>query len=198
MNTALPCYYPGNFNPPTKYDLKITQWLCRKIHDVSEVIVVIGKSKPGEMAIEDKAAIWEEYLNDNLHAPISIKIDRDNSPLSAIHKMYESLPKDAFTIAVPEEVAKNQQFQSHFEVFPRYEIIITPNYDKTSSQQMIDAAAAGDLQKFSEFVPGELSLDIKKKIMSIVKPEEQQSTDEVLGWDKTMNELYARYGLVKP
>ena len=197
-NQPTKCYFPGSFAPPTKFDLKIAQWLSRKIYDVSEVIVVIGKSEPGEITPDQKADIWGDYLPRQQFGSITIHKDLKNSPLTSIYKMHERLPEDAFSIALPEHVAKNETFQSHFEIFPNYEIIITPKYDSNASTSMTAAAEAGDLREFSKYVPTELSIEKKKEIMDYLKPVDKDPQNEVLGeryLNGMLGNLYTQYGL---
>ena len=110
--------------------------------------------------------------------------------------MHERLPEDAFSIAVPDKIARNEAFQSHFEIFPHYQIIIAPAYDKDAASKMIEAEASKDLREFSKYVPAELSIDQKKEIMEMVQP--QDPVGEVLGeqwWSNMLGDLYERYGL---
>lgn len=187
------CYFPTDSAIPTKFDLKIAQWLSRKIHDVSEVIVVIGKSEKGQLTPSQKSDVWRTYLNDNRFAPIYLHVDEEHSPLTAVYKMHERLPKDAFTLALPENVAKNETFQSHFEVFPNYDIIIVPKYDKQASVQMLAALEAGDFREFSKYLPGELPLSDKQAIFDSLKTKEP-ALNEVY-WNGMINDLYTQYGL---
>lgn len=90
MRKRLKTYFPGEFNPPTKYDLDIAKWLSRKTLDVSEVIIVIGKDKEGELTQADKEAIWDLYLGDNVSAPIKVVKSQNLSPLSYIYKEQEN------------------------------------------------------------------------------------------------------------
>lgn len=190
-------YFPGEFSPANKYDKKIAEWLSNKTHDVSEVVVVIGKSKDGEMTGEQKYDLWNQYLLNNKQANISIYKDDKNSPLTAIYKLQERLPEDAFGIALPEKIAKNKDFQEVFAMFPNYEVIITPPYEDGVSESMMEALAEDDLRKFIKGLPPELSMDAKKEIFDSLKPEkvEEEGVLSERYWRDMLSGMYNRYGL---
>ena len=192
-NVPIRCYFPTNPSLPTKFDLKIVHWLSRKAYDVSDVVIVVGKGGSDQPSVDQRYALWSEYLKDGQFAYISVYKDEENSPLTAIYKMHERSPENEFSIAVPESIAKNETFQSHFELFPNYEIIITPNYDRGYSEKMAAAAANGDFREFNKYLPSELSLDRKQAILDMIKPEEPVLNEAY--WTNMLNTLYTNYGL---
>jgi hypothetical protein len=194
--TAVKCFFPGDFSPPTKYDLMLVQWLGKKAYEVSEVVIVIGKAKEGEVTPDQKKDIWLDYLSSNQQSNIVVHKDDKSSPLSAIYKMQERSPEDAFSIAVPESVAKNETFQQHFEVFPNYQIIITPVFNKDASMEMNNAIASNDFEAFAKNLPGSIPLSKKQEIFKSLKP--QDPVSEILDqqyWNKSLKELYNQYGI---
>lgn len=195
-NNPVVCYFPGEFSPPNKFDLSIALWLSKKIHDISAVVIVLGKSKEGEISLEQKLEIWQSYLASSHNSRISIHKDEENSPLTSIYKMHEHSPESAFSIALPESIAKNESFQSHFEVFPRYQVYITPPYDKTTSDKMLSAAQEGDLKEFSKHTPANLSLTTKQDLMGLLKPEEPVEDNSVMSeryWKQAVQEMFLKY-----
>jgi hypothetical protein len=179
-------------------DVQLAQWLGRRTTDVSELIVVIGKSEPGDrITPEQKEHIWRMYLADSKYAPVTIHKDEANSPLTSIYKLNEGHPGDPFSIAIPDNIAKNETFQTHFEVFPNYQIIITPSYDREVNTKINEALNNGDFREFSKYIPPTLPLDRKQEIFDYLKPAPKQD-EGVLGedfWRTTMNGLYEKYGL---
>lgn len=165
----IPYYFPGEFSPANRYDLNIAQWLSRKVYEVSEVIIVIGKGSEEDLPIDLRADIWQEYLKNNKYGSISVHKDDRNSPLTSIYKMHERLPEDAFGIALPEKVAKNKDFQDHFAVFTDYEVIITPPYDKDTSGKMLSDAASDDFKGFSQGLPPSMPLEAKQGLFKDIK-----------------------------
>lgn len=196
-STANKCFFPGEFSPPNKYDLMIAQWLMRKTMDVSQVIVVIGKAVEGEMTPEEKRDLWLEYIPSDLQGNIAIYKDESNSPLSAIYKMQERSPDEMFSIAVPESIAKNENFQHHFNVFPNYEIIITPKSHTDASAEMNSALVDKDFTLFSKNLPNTLSLQKKQEIFKNLSMEKSPVGD-ILNekyWNDSINQLYNQYGI---
>lgn len=194
--SAVKCFFPGDFAPPTKYDLMLVQWLSKKAYEVSEVVIVIGKAKEGEISPDQKKDLWLDYLSNSQQSNIVVHKDDKSSPLSAIYKMQERSPEDAFSIAVPESVAKNPTFQQHFEVFPNYQIVVTPVYNKDASDEMNAALANNDFEAFSQNLPGTLPLSKKQEIFKNLKPQEPVS--EILDkqyWSNSLKELYNQYGI---
>lgn len=176
MRKRLKTYFPGEFNPPTKYDLDIAKWLSRKTLDVSEVIIVIGKDKEGELPQADKEAIWDLYLGDNVSAPIKVVKSQNLSPLSYIYKEQENASEEAFSIALDEDTSNDERFQSHFDMFANYEVIITPSHQK---QDLVALAKEGDFEKFSSSLPSALPKQDKQKIFNLVKGPVQDPVDEI-------------------
>jgi hypothetical protein len=195
MRTRLKTYFPGEFNPPTKYDLDIAKWLSRKTLDVSEVIIVIGKDKEGELSQADKAGVWELYLGDNVSAPISIVKSQNLSPLSYIYKQQENAPEEAFAIALDQETADDERFQSHFDMFSNHEVIITPSHEK---QDLTSLAKEGDFKKFSSALPSSLPKEDKQKVFNLVKGPEKDPVDEVFTvnyWKNNLGNLLEKAGI---
>lgn len=195
---TLPYYFPGEFSPPNRYDLNIAQWLLRKIHDVSSVTILIGKSKPGEMSIEQKVDLWDEYLSNLKSGQISVHTDENNSPLTSIYKTHESMPEEPFGIALPESITKNEDFQNHFNIFTGCSMIVTPPYDnKGVTKKMMSALSSSDFREFSTYLPTDMSISQKQDIFDKMKPETppEQENDILTEkfWDMSMKNLYNKY-----
>lgn len=199
MNSEpLKCYFPTESNPPTKYDLRVAQWLSRKVLDVSEVVVVVGKSSDGSITPQQKYDAWQCYIKEVHGSPISVYKDEERSPVMAIYNLQEPNHKDAFTIALPEIAAKNEQFQRAFEMFINYQVIITPPYDRKVHKQMLEALNAGSYKDVCTYLPPELSKEEKRQVYEILKPNKVEEGTPVATkefWHKTMNEVYSRYNL---
>lgn len=191
------CYFPGDFNPATKLDFKVAQWLSRKIFDVNEVVIVLGKSDKGQLSLEDRYYFWEMYLKTHQEGKIVIYKDPLNSPLTAIYKMHERLPGGDFSIALPERVAKNEDFQSHFEIFPNYQVIITPNYDKKMSEYMLQAVEQGDQREFYKFLPATLTIEEKGQLFNRLKTDKEQEPAVVTEkyWKDMVGSILSNAGL---
>lgn len=86
------------------------------------------------------------------------------------------MTEEAFSIALDEETSNDERFQSHFDMFANYEVIITPSHQK---QDLVALAKEGDFKKFSASLPSALPKEDKQKIFNLVKGPVQDSVDEI-------------------
>lgn len=180
MAQAIPYYYPGKFSPPNKYDLNIVKWLLRKTYDVASVTVVVGNIPSDTITIDQKMDLWDTFLNTNLDGQVNVIKDEQNSPLAAIYKIQERSPKDAFGIAITQDVAKNEDFKSTYSFFPNYEVIITPNYDAEAITSLKASIEQNDFKVFSKYMPDSMSVEEKHKAFKNIKPVEQYSSNPMM------------------
>lgn len=170
MRKPIPYYYPGKFSPPNKYDLSIAKWLSRKTFDVSNVIIVVGKFPTDIMPVELKVELWQDFLSQNKEADISVIADKDNSPLTTVYKIQERSKEDAFGVAVPESLAKNEDFKTTFSVFPNYEVILTPTYSVEDASAVTRALEQDDFKTYSKYMPDFMSVEEKFEMFKKSKP----------------------------
>ena len=204
------CYYPGDFVLPNKYDLQKAQWLARKMHEVSEVIIVIGKDVKGEIPSKLKRDIWKEMLRYSSGEPIDVDMSDKYSPLTAIYKQHEGDVNSPFAIALDRDIAEDETVQTTFEAFPNYEIILLPTSPKSNlSKEMVSAVESDDFNTFSAGLPPEMTKDIKRKLFGLIKanmpqlkpsnddepPVQDATTNE--WWDRNLKPLYNKFGLSK-
>ena len=195
MRTRIKTYYPEDFNPPSRYNLHTAIWLAKKSLDVSEVIIVVGKNKDGEISQEAKLEIWDIYLRGSVGAPIRVIKSENLSPLSHIYREQENNLEEPFCVALDEETANDERFKSYFEAFPNYEVIITPPYHK---EDLVSLAQEDNIKKFNSFLPTELTKEDKKIILGLVKGAEQEPVDEVLTrgyWKNAISNILEKAGI---
>ena len=71
MYNKFPCYYPGDFNPPTKYHLNTMEWLLGR-PEIGHVYIVIGNNDQNQLTQEKKVKLWEMLIRHSFSPNVSI------------------------------------------------------------------------------------------------------------------------------
>jgi hypothetical protein len=163
-----PCYYPGEFSPPTKMHLNALYWLLNR-PEVSHVHVVIGKDQPGGITQEQKAKLWEILLKSSFSPEATVIKSKDNGPLSEVYSVFEKKPESAAYIALDEKSARNKKFQKKFDKFPAYGIQLVPSQFFKSSNNLYQAVQNDDKETVKSELPDDFSDAQIDEYMKILK-----------------------------
>lgn len=206
--TPIPCYYPGEFIVPNKYDLQIAYWLARKSNEVQTLTIVIGKDDNKSIPGTLKEEIWNAMLNATGGEMISVHRSDKYSPLTYIYKKHERDTMSPFALGLDRATAEDKNFQETFDTYPNYEIILLPRPPKdTLAQEMYTAIKQDDFKTFSAGLPPELTKESKKELFDKIKaampqnspinddepPVQDATTNE--WWDRNLKSLYSKFGL---
>ena len=166
MQEQHPCYYPGEFAPPTKMHLNALYWLLN-IPEVSHVHIVIGKDN-GPISQDQKAKMWEILLKSEFSPQATVIKSKDKGPLSEVYSIFEEKGKPAY-LALDEKAARNKGLQKKFAKFPNYGMQLLPSQFSKSSANLHQAAIDGDKETVKSELPDDFSdsqIDEYMKILS--------------------------------
>jgi len=172
-----PCYYPGEYSPPTKMHLNTVHWLLQK-PEIAHVHIVIGKDVPGQPTQEQKAKLWELLLKSKFAPQASIIKSKENGPVSEIYETFNKKKTLPGFIALDEKASRNKKFQSRFECFPYYGIQLVPSQYYKSSKSVMDAIQSGDDNVIRTNLPEDFTEEMIEAYIKILKapePSEVQS-----------------------
>ena len=154
MQEQHPCYYPGEFAPPTKMHLNALYWLLN-IPEVSHVHIVIGKDN-GPISQDQKAKMWEILLKSEFSPQATVIKSKDKGPLGEVYSIFEEKGKPAY-IALNEKAARNKGLQKKFAKFPNYGMQLLPSQFSKSSLKLHQAAIDGDRTSAKAELPDDFS-----------------------------------------
>lgn len=166
MQEQHPCYYPGEFAPPTKMHLNALYWLLNK-PEVSHVNIVIGKDN-GPITQEQKAKMWEILLKSSFSPQATIVKSKENGPLSEVYSIFEEKPQRPAYIALDEKSARNKKLQKKFNKFPYYGMQLIPSQFYKSSAALHQAAQNNDIEGVKQELPDDFSDAQVNEYMSIL------------------------------
>ncbi len=172
MNSPNPCYYPGEFSPPTKYHLDTVNWLLRR-PEVSHVHIVLGSDKEESITQEQKAKLWEILLRARFSPQASVIKSKDAGPLSEIHNILSKKKGAPAFLALDEKSARNKEVQKKFEIFPQYEIQLIPSQWNKTSKEMMRYALEGNKEYVKHYLPEEFTDEMVEAYMSVLVPKKQ-------------------------
>lgn len=155
MQQQHPCYYPGEFAPPTKMHLNALYWLLNR-PEVSHVNVVIGKDN-GPISQDQKARMWEILLKSHFSPQATIIKAKNNGSLSEVYSLFELKPDKPAYIALDETSARNKKLQKKFSKFPHYGMQLIPSQFYKSSAALHQAAQNNDTQAAKEELPDDFT-----------------------------------------
>lgn len=184
-----PCFYPGDFAPPTKMHLNTLHWLLSK-PEVGHVNVVLGKSKPGEITQEQKKALWEILLKSSMAPQASVIVSKGNGPISEIYDIFSKKKDMPSYIALDEKSSRNKKFQEKFEVFPHYGIQLIPSQFKMSSDKVIKAVQDNDDDLLKSELPSDFNSDMIKSYKEILKQKNDPEAPEEMSPNLNYKDRY--------
>jgi len=163
-----PCYYPGEFSPPTKMHLNALYWLLNR-PEISHVHVVIGKDQSGGISQQQKAKLWEMLLKSSFSPQASVIKSKNNGPLTEVYSIFENKPTMAGYIALDENSARNKKFQKKFANFPAYGIQLVPSQFFKSSNNLYQAVQNDNRETVKSELPDDFSDTQIDEYMNILK-----------------------------
>jgi len=175
MQEQYPCYYPGEFAPPTKMHLNALHWLLTR-PEVGHVNVVIGKTN-GPITQDQKARMWEVLIKSSFSPQATIIKAKEKGPLSEVYSIFEVKPQNPAYIALDEKSARNKKLQAKFSRFPYYGMQLVPSQFYKSSAALQQAAQNNDVQAAKEELPDDFSDEQVNEYLSIMN---EKSHDEPL------------------
>jgi hypothetical protein len=167
MQEQHPCYYPGEFAPPTKMHLNAMHWLLNR-PEVSHVHVVIGKDN-GPIGQNQKAKLWELLMKSSFSPQATVIKSKDKGPLSEIYSIFNEKRDKPGYIALDEKAARHKKLQEKFDQFPNYGMQLIPSQFSKSSAKMHKAVLEGDFETVKAELPPDFSDVQIEEYMSILK-----------------------------
>jgi hypothetical protein len=152
MYKQFPCYYPGEFNPPTKFHLNTVEWLLTR-PEIGHVHIVLGNDDPNQLYQDKKAKLWEMLIKSSFSPNVSILRSKEDHPIAEIRNHMEKKKESPFYIALDEETARNKELQKAYESFKHYQMEIIPSNFRKSSKQMLDAVLNKDTKTVKSLLP---------------------------------------------
>ena len=174
MQEQHPCYYPGEFAPPTKMHLNALFWLLSR-PEVSHVHVVLGKDNGGPISQEQKARLWEMLLKSTMAPQASIIKSKDNGPLSEVYSIMENTGGKPAYMALDEKAARNKKLQKKFDKFPYYGLQLVPSQFFKSSDRLYQAVQNDDRDTVKDELPSDFSDASIDEYMSILKQKKEDA-----------------------
>lgn len=184
------CFYPGDFNPPTKGHLNEVLWL-QTLPEVSQVVVLLGENRPGEISQENKEKIWNTYLQAYPNKNITIQKIKpgEGTSFQYLITLLDKNPNLTAFVALDDATARKESTNRTFQRFPNVEYQILKSSYLGASAKMRKAAEEDDDKQFMKFLPGMLSQSQIKEIKKLIKTPEPEET--VSNSDK--NQLSEKY-----
>jgi len=173
MNSqSYPCYYPGEFSPPTKYHLNTLHWLLNK-PEVHRVNVVLGADRGEGLKQEQKAKLWDMLLKSNFAPQAGIIKSKQHGPISEVHQAFSKDRNLPAFIALHEKASRDQKLQEKFQSFPYFGIQIIPSQFQKYSDKLLEASVNRDDKEARKYLPDDFTDDAVKEYMEIIAPKKQ-------------------------
>jgi hypothetical protein len=175
MQEQHPCFYPGDFAPPTKMHLNALYWLLNR-PEISNVHIVLGSQPTKGITQEQKTELWEMLLKSHFSPQATVHKGKAKGPLSEIYEIFDLKKDKPAYVALHEKGATNKEFQEKFKNFPHYGIQIIPSQFFKSSNKALNAAHNKDVKALKEELPSDFSDDQINNYMSILsKPTDPEA-----------------------
>ena len=156
MYKKFPCYYPGDFNPPTKFHLNTVEWLLSR-PEIGHVYIVVGNHDKNQLYQEKKVELWEMLIKSAFSPNISIIKSKEDHQVQEIKNVVGKKKEAPFYIALTEKMGRNMDLQKAFEEFKHYQMEIIPSQFNASSKQLIDAVVKGDKATVKTLLPDNIT-----------------------------------------
>lgn len=175
------CFYPGNFNPPTKYHLKNALWLQTN-QNINQVVILVGDERDDIISSDVKKQIWEIYIKSNYNGRITVEKSKKGSSFRHLLDLIDKNYNNAY-IALDEDTAKSSKINTLFQGKKNVEYVIIPsNYDK-ASHRMLEYLNSNNDKKFNKMLPENIGqsqiIQIKNLISGGNDIEKEESVKEV-------------------
>ena len=167
MEQQHPCYYPGEFAPPTKMHLNVLYWLLNR-PEVGHVNVVVGKTN-GPISQDQKVRLWEILLKSKFSPQATVIKSKDLGPLNEVYSLFDAKPDQAGYIALDEKAARDKRLQEKFARFPNYGMQLIPSQFSKSSSILYEAIQNEDKEAIKKELPEDFSEAQIEEYSSILK-----------------------------
>jgi hypothetical protein len=191
---SYPCFYPGEFSPPTKLHLNTVHWLLSK-PEVHRVNIVLGKDQPGQITQDQKDKLWDILLKSSFSPQAGVVKSKENGPISEIYSLFIKNRNMPAFIALDEKASRDKNFQKKFDDFPHYGIQIVPSQFSKSSRRIMTAIQNNDVEAVRSELPQDFTDDMVEAYMSIIraKPDSTEEPEEKspnLGYMSQFSEMF--------
>lgn len=173
------CFYPGDFNPPTKGHLNEVLWL-QTLPDVSQVTILLGEDRQGEIPQESKEKIWNIYLQAYPNRGINIQKMKpgEGSSFQYLIKMLDKTPDTTAFVALDDATARKESTNRTFQRFSNVEYQILKSSYLNASAKMRKAVEEDNDKMFMRLIPGMLSQSQIKEVKDLVKNKIEEEKPE--------------------
>jgi len=177
MYKKFPCYYPGDFNPPTKFHINTVEWLLNR-PEIGHVYVVLGNHDKNQLYQDKKAKLWEMLIKSSFSPNVSVIKSVKHHQIKEIKNHIGKKKETPFYIALDEGLAKSLELQKHFDEFPNYSMEIIPSQFKKSSDSMIKAVVDDDKRKVKSLLPDTFNDQSVKDYIEILKNQDDPESPQ--------------------
>lgn len=166
------CFYPGRFNPPTKYHF-INALDLQAQRDVSHVTILVG-TEPGDVLTkEEKAEIWNIYNKSFYTGNISVEIAKDGSSMDLLMEKLKKVGDAKVFVAFDEKTSKKDETNKVFSPYKNVEYkLLMGSYDG-ASKKMIEYVQNDEMKKFKNILPTNMGQGPINRILNILNPKEE-------------------------
>lgn len=174
------CFYPGKFNPPTKYHLTNAMWLQSQ-RSVGQVVIVLGEDVSGEISQENKQKIFSFYEKTQSTGMISYKSAKESEggPYRVLYEFLSKTPEIRCYIALDSETAQSPKINTLFGEFKNAEYIILPSSHDDSSERMLKYAEEDNIKGFTKLLPNNLGQSQINQILELIVPKQEEPQQDV-------------------
>lgn len=184
------CFYPGDFNPPTKYHLNEAFFL-KTLREVNQVVILLGESRENEISQDVKYNIFDIYNRTRYSPGISIEKAKpgEGNSFQYLAKFLEKHPDIKCYIALDAKTAKSDGANRLFSKFENVEYQIIKSPYKKASSDMLKAVENDDIKDFMEFLPEGLNQSQIDEIFNMLKVKKEPVEKEDV---QDIKEVYTR------
>lgn len=178
MYKKFPCYYPGEFNPPTKFHMNTVEWLLAQ-PEIGHVYVVLGNEDNPEQLYQDKKAkLWEMMIKSSFSPNVSIIKSKDKHHVAEVFDILSSKRQIPCYVAVDEKTARNKEINEKFNEYGNQELQLIPSQFKKSSKQMLEAILENKPGVVKELLPKSFTNEAVDEYIKIIKKSEDPESPQ--------------------
>ena len=166
--------YGGGFKPPTKGHLEVVKRALESNPEIDEFIIYVGGGERDGITQAESILIWEIFKK---HLPMKVKIEPSKAPIGSIVRLGKNNPQDTIYFVIGGREGRDDDMQdiesrtkNIEEKYPNMKIKVQFTPDEGMSGTNARKAAKLSSEKFSPFLPDELSDEEKGEVYDIVRP----------------------------
>lgn len=187
MYDKFTCFYPIFALPPSVFHFNTAIILAQR-ENISSVIVIIPNIKYSYLDQHQSFKLMQLYGSSHQMIDLRIEMSKHENAFQDIKERFQKDPTLAGYIALPEKIAKSNEFNQAFADFDNIEVELIPsNFDKTS-KKMRDAIETGDKKEFLRFVPDNLTEEHQEDCWRVVHNEVEEQVLDKNFWKKMILE----------